>query len=31
MSTIDDLEKKVMKFVESRDWNQFHSPENLAK
>lgn len=20
-----------MKFVESRDWNQFHSPENLAK
>ena len=22
---------RIRKFVEDRDWNQFHSPENLAK
>ena len=23
--------KEILKFNEERDWNQFHSPENLAK
>lgn len=26
-----DLQEKIKKFNEERDWNQFHSPENLAK
>lgn len=26
-----DLQEKIEKFNEERDWNQFHSPENLAK
>jgi NTP pyrophosphatase (non-canonical NTP hydrolase) len=26
-----DLEEKIVKFAEERDWNQFHTPENLAK
>jgi len=26
-----DLIKKIKKFTEERDWDQFHSPENLAK
>lgn len=25
------IEESIVKFVEDRDWNQFHSPENLAK
>lgn len=25
------LTKTIKKFNEERDWNQFHSPENLAK
>ena len=25
------LTKKIIQFNEERDWNQFHSPENLAK
>ena len=25
------LTKEVLDFVEERDWDQFHSPENLAK
>ena len=26
-----ELEEKIVKFAEERDWDQFHSPENLAK
>ncbi len=26
-----DLTEKVVEFTRERDWNQFHSPENLAK
>ena len=26
-----ELEKEIIKFNEERDWNQFHSPANLAK
>ncbi len=26
-----DLTEKVVRFTEERDWDQFHSPENLAK
>ena len=28
---MEDLMKEIRKFNEERDWNQFHSPENLAK
>lgn len=26
-----DVKKEVMKFTEDRNWDQFHTPENLAK
>lgn len=26
-----ELIKKITKFTQDRDWDQFHSPENLAK
>ena len=26
-----ELQEKIEKFTEERDWDQFHSPENLAK
>ncbi len=26
-----ELTKKIIQFNEERDWDQFHSPENLAK
>lgn len=26
-----ELTKEIIKFNEERDWDQFHSPENLAK
>ena len=26
-----ELTKKIIEFNEERDWDQFHSPENLAK
>jgi NTP pyrophosphatase (non-canonical NTP hydrolase) len=26
-----EIKKKLKKFNNDRDWNQFHSPENLAK
>ncbi|MBF0252560.1 MAG: nucleotide pyrophosphohydrolase [Candidatus Omnitrophica bacterium] len=29
-TTVDDLKTKVKKFVKDRDWEQFHSPKNLA-
>lgn len=28
---MQDLIKKIKNFNEERDWDQFHSPENLAK
>lgn len=28
---MQELSKKVVEFTEERDWDQFHSPENLAK
>lgn len=28
---MQELMKKVKNFTKERDWNQFHSPENLAK
>lgn len=28
---MQELMKKVKKFTKERDWDQFHSPENLAK
>ena len=27
----DDTIKRILKFTEDRDWDQFHSPANLAK
>ena len=27
----DDTIKRILKFSEDRDWDQFHSPANLAK
>ena len=29
-TTIDDLKKKVRKFCEDRDWDQFHNAKDLA-
>lgn len=31
MDSLEELEKAINKFVSDRDWNQFHTPENLAK
>ena len=31
MDKINDLINKIVSFSEERDWDQFHSPENLAK
>ena len=28
---MEELTKEIIKFNEDRDWDQFHSPENLAK
>ena len=28
---MQELMKKVKNFTKERDWDQFHSPENLAK
>lgn len=28
---MNDLTKKIVEFNEERDWDQFHSPANLAK
>ena len=28
---MEELTKKVVEFTRERDWDQFHSPENLAK
>ena len=31
MNEIRELTKEIMAFTKERDWDQFHSPENLAK
>jgi len=31
MDKLDTLEQEIVKFVSDRDWDQFHSPANLAK
>ena len=31
MDKLEKLENKVLKFIDDRDWDQFHSPDNLAK
>lgn len=28
---MDDIIKEIRQFTEERDWDQFHTPENLAK
>ena len=28
---MNEVKEQIKKFNEERDWNQFHSPENLAK
>lgn len=30
MKSLDDLKKAVLEFSQQRDWDQFHSPKNLA-
>lgn len=30
MSDIKDLQKKIIKFRDQRDWKQFHTPKDLA-
>ena len=27
---MEDLKRKLRRFAEERDWEQFHSPKNLA-
>lgn len=29
--TMEKIQREIEKFNEERDWDQFHSPENLAK
>lgn len=31
MDKLDYLKKEIDKFVKERDWEKFHTPENLAK
>lgn len=31
MERLDVLSERIIKFNEDRDWNQFHTPSNLAK
>lgn len=31
MEKLDELQKRINKFNKDRDWDQFHSPVNLAK
>jgi NTP pyrophosphatase (non-canonical NTP hydrolase) len=31
MERLEELSERIKKFNEDRDWNQFHSPANLAK
>lgn len=31
MERLEELQKRIQKFNDDRDWNQFHTPSNLAK
>lgn len=31
MDKFEELKKRIQKFNDDRDWNQFHTPSNLAK
>lgn len=31
MNKLEKLNQRIKKFNDDRDWNQFHTPENLAK
>jgi dCTP diphosphatase len=31
MTELEKLKNRIQKFNDDRDWNQFHTPENLAK
>ena len=31
MNDLEDLRKVIVQFTQERDWDQFYSPENLAK
>lgn len=31
MDSLEKIQKEIQQFVDERDWNQFHTPENLAK
>lgn len=31
MDKLDLISNEIKKFVDDRDWNKFHTPENLAK
>jgi len=31
MDSLEEIKKRIQEFNDERDWNQFHSPENLAK
>ncbi len=31
MNRFDELNQRIKKFNDDRDWNQFHTPTNLAK
>ena len=31
MDILEELKQKIQKFVDERDWNQYHTPSNLAK
>lgn len=31
MDSLEELTKEIKDFVDQRDWNQFHTPANLAK
>ena len=29
-TTIDDIKKVIVKFINERDWDQYHTPKNLS-
>jgi len=31
MDSLEELKREIEKFVKDRDWDQFHSPANIAK
>lgn len=31
MDSLEELKSKIQKFVDEREWNQYHTPSNLAK